>query len=77
MNSVINGIMVPNTDRYYIYADEPSKAIEIWSSIIENLEDVSVPFTTKVLSQSSMYPRTDAVVVYSTKSIQMILEKLY
>jgi penD len=76
MNSVINGIMVPNTDRYYIYADEPSKAIEIWSSIIENLEDVSVPFTTKVLSQSSMYPRTDAVVVYSTKEYSDDIRKV-
>ena len=67
MNSVTDGKILSNTDRYYIYADKPSKAIEIWSSIVEKLESISIPFTTKVLSQSSSYPRTDAVVVYSTR----------
>ena len=67
MNSVTDEKILSNTDRYYIYADKPSKAIEIWSSIVEKLESISIPFTTKVLSQSSSYPRTDAVVVYSTR----------
>lgn len=76
MNSVADGEILSNTDRYYIYADEPSKAIEIWSSIVEKLESISIPFTTKVLSQSSSYPRTDAVVVYSIKEFSNEIRKV-
>lgn len=76
MNSVTDGEILSNTDRYYIYADEPSKAIEIWSSIVEKLESISIPFTAKVLSQSSSYPRTDAVVVYSIKEFSNEIRKV-
>ena len=76
MNSVTDGRLLSNTDRYYIYADEPSKAIEIWRSIVEKLENSSIPFTTKVLSQSSSYPRTDAVVVYSTREFSDEIRKV-
>lgn len=76
MNSVSEGKMLLNTDRYYIYADDSSKAIQIWASLIEKLENISIPFTTKVLSQKSSYPRTDAVVVYSTREFSDEIRKV-
>lgn len=76
MDSVVNGELLSNTDRYYIYAKAPVIAIEIWNTIIEKLEKMCVPFSTKVLSQSSSYPRTDAVVVYTTKEYTETVRKI-
>lgn len=75
MNSVSEGKILNNTDRYYIYSSVPSNAIEIWSNIIVGLEDNNVPFTIKVLSSTSSYPRTDAIVVYSTKKYSEIVKQ--
>lgn len=67
MNSVADGKILVNTERFYIYSKDAPNAIVLWKSIINRLEKLGVPFTTKVLSNASSYPRSDAIVVYSTK----------
>ncbi len=76
MNSVRAGRFIKNTERYYVYSDNPENAISLWSQAIRELEKINIPFTTKILSSTSRYPRNDAMVFYCTEEESEVIEKV-
>ncbi|MGT2947732.1 T3SS effector HopA1 family protein [Streptococcus devriesei] len=76
MNSVRAGKFIKNTERYYVYSDNPENAIALWGQAIHELEEINIPFTTKILSSTSRYPRNDAMVFYCTAEESEVIEKI-
>lgn len=66
--------------RYYIAARDHNYAISCWSKGIKKLRSETIPFSAKVLSNASSYPRNDAVVFYCDKkyseSVSTILSEI-
>ncbi|GAA0132818.1 T3SS effector HopA1 family protein [Bacillus velezensis] len=53
--------------RHYIAADHPNYAISVWSKSITKLVKEKLSFSGKILSNTSSYPRNDAIVFYSSE----------
>lgn len=77
-NSKVNN--KPEIKRFYIGSTSPEYAIDIWSDATNQLVKKNIDFQSKVLSNSKLYPRTDAVVFYIFKQdvnlVQNILVEL-
>ncbi|MEC1601794.1 T3SS effector HopA1 family protein [Bacillus halotolerans] len=56
-----------SVQRHYIAADNPDYAISVWSKSISRLVKEKLSFSGKVLSNTSSYPRNDAIVFYSSE----------
>ncbi|MFC3931354.1 T3SS effector HopA1 family protein [Streptococcus dentapri] len=62
--------------RFYIGANNPNYAIDLWAKGINVFIDKGIDFQAKVLSDSKSYPRTDAVVFYVPEEYEDIVEKV-
>lgn len=60
------GIGRGNLVRFYISRSFAGDTLALWSSLLTGLNDAGVAYHAKALSSSSAYPRSDAVVVYTT-----------
>lgn len=67
-----NGLHINKVKRYYIYADTPHYAINLWSKCVNQLVKNNVSFSSKVLSSSDSYPRNDALVFYSSEDAEKV-----
>jgi hypothetical protein len=50
--------------RIYYASEEPAAAIQAWMKLISFADGAMIPFRAKILSRSSEYPRSDAIVIY-------------
>lgn len=50
--------------RFYAHVTEVAHMADVWRIALEFLEDLGVPYQAKALSNPSLYPRRDALVVY-------------
>ncbi|MFF6811119.1 T3SS effector HopA1 family protein [Streptomyces sp. NPDC012403] len=50
--------------RLYIHLTDPGAAVRVWSAVLGVLEELEVPYRSKVTSSRKLLPRRDGLVVY-------------
>lgn len=62
--------------RLYVHLTNPDDAVSVWRRVSEDARATGIAFRMKILSSRALYPRRDAIVVYTSADDAPVLAQL-